>query len=159
VCLSRQPKNKPGVSQWVVSEVDVLWTECECEVEDGEESWQPPNQPGCWHDVLEAPPVVCAVVRGTDAEDDGAAVPTVVVVGSLQPNQPGVLQVVVVEIDVLVLVLVLVVLVDVLDSSRQPHQPGVLQVVVRVRVEKDEVLVDVFGSDPLLSKYFQLKQS
>jgi hypothetical protein len=159
VCLSRQPKNKPGVSQCVVSEVDVLWTECECEVEEDKESWQPPNQPGCWHGVLEGPLVVCAVVRGTDAEDDGAAVSTVVVVGSLQPNQPGVLQVVVVEIDVLLLVLVLVVVVDVLDSSRQPHQPGVLQVVVRVRVEKDEVLVDVFGSDPLLSKYFQLKQS
>lgn len=161
MCLSRQPKKKPGVTQWVVSEVDVLWTECEYEVEDGEESWQPPNQPGCWHDVLEGPLVVCVVVRGTDAEDDGAAVPTVVVVGSLQPNQPGVLQVVVVEIDVLVLVLVLVlvIIVEVLDSSRQPHHPGVLQVVVRVRVEKDEVLVDVFGSDPLLSKYFQLKQS
>jgi hypothetical protein len=89
------------------------------------------------------------------------AVPTVVVVGSLQPNQPGVLQVVVVDTDVLVVVLeiVLVVFVDVLDSSRQPHQPGVLQVVVRVLVEKVEVLVEVFGSEPLLSKYFQLKQS
>jgi hypothetical protein len=101
------------------------------------------------------------VVRGTVAEADGTAVPTIVVVGSLHPNHPGVLQVVVVVTDVLVLVLelVLVVFVDVLDSSKQPHQPGVLQVVVRVLVEKDEVLVDVLGSEPLLSKYFQLKQS
>jgi len=82
--------------------------------------------------------VVRAVVRGTVADDDGRAVPTVVVVGSLQPNQPGVLQVVVVEIDVelvLVLILVLVVFVLVDDSSKHPHHPGVLQVSVRVCVE------------------------
>lgn len=48
--------------------------------------------------------------------------------------------------------------VDAVVWSRQPHQPGVLQVEVRVRVVvllDDEVVV----SDPLLSKYFQLKQS
>lgn len=145
-----------------MSDVDVLWTECTCDGEEGEASWQPPNQPGCWQEGLAEPlTVVRAVVRGTVAEDEGIAVPTVVVVGSLQPNQPGVLQVVVVEMDVLVLVLelVLIVFVDVLDSSRHPHHPGVLQVVVRVLVEKVELLVDVLGSEPLLSKYFQLKQS
>lgn len=45
-------------------------------------------------------------------------------------------------------------------SSRHPHQPGVLQVVVLVRVEEEEVVVVVVvESEPLLSKYFQLKQS
>ena len=45
-------------------------------------------------------------------------------------------------------------------SSRHPHQPGVLQVDVLVRVEELVVVVDVVvESDPLLSKYFQLKQS
>lgn len=54
----------------------------------------------------------------------------VVVVGSLQPNHPGVLHDVVELDDWLVVVGLVVVLVP----SRQPHQPGVLQVSVRVRV-------------------------
>ncbi len=77
-----------------------------------------------------------------------------VVVGSLQPNQPGVLQV-----EVVLLVEVEDEVVAVLVLSRQPHHPGVWQVEVRVLVV---VLVDeeeVVESDPLLSKYFQLKQS
>jgi len=131
--VSRHPKNRLGVSQSSALDVGVLWTECEVDIED--ESWQPPNQPRWWHEVLADPLiVVLAVVCGTVADDDGTAVTTVVVVASLQPNQPGVLQVVVVETDVeLVLVLVVIVLVD--DSSKHPHHPGVLQVSVRVFVE------------------------
>jgi len=82
----------------------------------------------------------------------------VVVVGSLQPNQPGVLQVEVEVDDVLVEVVVVVVGPDVVFSSRQPHQPGVLHVSVLVRVDV-ELRVLVIGSVPLLSKNFQLKQS
>lgn len=48
---------------------------------------------------------------------------------------------------------------EVVVSSRQPHQPGVLQVAVLVLVTDDVVVVVVVESDPLLSKYFQLKQS
>lgn len=85
----------------------------------------------------------------------GDEVTDVVVVGSLQPNQPGVLQVEVeLATDVEEVVMVLVVVL-----SRHPHHPGVLQVDVRVLVV---VLVDegdVVELDPLLSKYFQLKQS
>lgn len=82
----------------------------------------------------------------------------VIVVLSLQPNQPGVKQVVVVvvrtSVDVLVPVVVVV-------SSKHPHQPGVLQVSVRVRLLVD-VAVEVeeeVGSVPLLSYIFQLPQS
>lgn len=78
----------------------------------------------------------------------------VVVVGSLHPNQPGVLQV-----EVVLLMEVGDEVATVVVLSRQPHHPGVWQVEVRVLVV---VLVDeedVVESDPLLSKYFQLKQS
>lgn len=90
------------------------------------------------------------------ADGTGMAVPTVVVVGSLQPNQPGVLQVVVVEVFEGDEVVEVVVEVVVAVSSRQPHHPGVLQVAVRVLVELDEWEVVVLLSDPLLSKNFQL---
>jgi hypothetical protein len=95
---------------------------------------------------------MCAEVAVGVADGAGTAVPTVVVVGSLHPNQPGVLQVVVVEVlneDEVVEVVVVV-------SSRQPHHPGVLHVVVRVLVELDELEVDVLLFEPLLSKNFQL---
>lgn len=78
-----------------------------------------------------------AVVVGGDV---GVGVGTAVMEGearvvvdvlSLQPNQPGVLHVVVVAADVLVLVAVPV---PVVVSSRHPHHPGVLQVSVLVRV-------------------------
>lgn len=59
-----------------------------------------------------------------------------VVVLSLQPNQPGVSQVL-----VDVVVNSVVVASDVVVSSRHPHQPGVLQVSVLVRVVLDVVLV------------------
>jgi hypothetical protein len=74
------------------------------------------------------------------AELEGAGVePGDVEVGSLQPNQPGVVQVVVeVSFAVLVLVWGLVVVV----SSLQPNHPGVLQVDVVVVVV---VLVEVTG--------------
>ena len=95
--------------------------------------------------------VTCADVVGGVAEGAGTAVPVDVVVGSLHPNQPGVLHVVVVEVleDEVVEVAVVV-------SSRQPHHPGVLHVVVRVVVELDELVVDGLLSEPLLSKNFQL---
>lgn len=81
----------------------------------------------------------------------------VVSIGSRQfPNHEYLLQVAVV---------VTVVEVDdeddgtVVDSSRQPHQPGVLHVAVLVEDVMDVVDLDVVGTDPLLSKNFQLKQS
>jgi len=93
------------------------------------------------------------------AEGDVMVVVRVIVLGSLQPNQPGVLQVVVVS--VLVIVVVGVCDVVVVDSSRQPHQPGVLQVSVRVCevVVEETVLLLVVVSLLLLSKKDQLKQS
>jgi len=96
------------------------------------------------------------VVSGWDGEAAGVDVVVVVVVGSLQPNQPGVLQLVVV-----VEVLEVVVVEAVVVLSRQPHQPGVLQVVVLVLVVLVEVVdvVVVVESEPLLSKYFQFQQS
>jgi len=75
-----------------------------------------------------------------------------VVLSSLQPNQPGVLQV---EVDV---ELVLVVPEADVVSSKQPHQPGVLHVDVRVLVlvelDVDDVVVELL---PLTS--FQSGQS
>lgn len=80
------------------------------------------------------------------------SVVAVVVVGSLQPNHPGVSHTVVVGIVTGILVLEAKPLVVV--GSRQPHQPGVLQVSVLVLVnvaDEVDVLVVVV---PLLSKYF-----
>ena len=88
----------------------------------------------------------------------GAALALEVVVGSLHPNQPGVLQLVVVEV-ALVVVAEVEVAVVVVESSRQPHHPGVLQVDVRVRVREVLDVREVVVSEPLLSKNFQLKQS
>jgi len=84
---------------------------------------------------------------------------SVVVVGSLHPNQPGVLQLVVV-VEVVVELVEVVEPVVVVVSSKHPHHPGVLHVSVRVRVlvvldELDEVVVSV----PLLSYIFQFAQS
>lgn len=95
--------------------------------------------------------------------ETGALAVTAVVVGSRHPpNQPGVLQELVVVPGVTVVVVVEVVVAGevVLVLSRQPNHPGVLHVLVRVRVLVELlVVVDVVLSDPLLSKYFQLKQS
>ena len=115
-------------------------------------SLQPPKKPGCLHEYERVVDVMGADVAEGVADGAGTTVATVVVVGSLHPNQPGVLQVVVVEVldedeDVEVVVVV---------WSRQPHQPGVLHVLVRVLVELDELVVDVLVSEPLLSKNFQL---
>lgn len=80
----------------------------------------------------------------------------VVVVGSLQPNQPGVLQV---EVDVLIDEVDEVDIVVVV-SSKQPHHPGVLQVDVRViGGELVVVVVVVVISEPLLRKNFHKWQS
>lgn len=73
---------------------------------------------------------------------------SVVVTSSLQPNQPGEIQVVVVMVSVVVTGTDVV-------SSRHPHHPGVLQVsvlvlVVDVALEEELVVVSV----PLLSKNF-----
>lgn len=120
-------------------------------------SLQPPNQPRWLHDAVVVDMGIVEVrLTVFVMEGAGAAVGVVdvVVVWSLQPNQPGVLQV---EVDVEVVELEEVVVVVV--SSRQPHQPGVLQVVVLVLVLVDEDDDEVEVSDPLLSKKFQLKQS
>lgn len=64
--------------------------------------------------------VLVEVFEGVDGE-----LVVVVVVSSLQPNQPGVLHVEV-EVDVVVVVVAVVVAGEVvLVSSRQPHHPGV----------------------------------
>lgn len=57
--------------------------------------------------------------------------------------------------------MVVIGVVEVVVSSLHPHHPGVLQVDVRVAVVDvlRETELVVVGSDPLLSKYFQLKQS
>ena len=86
-------------------------------------------------------------------EGPGMAVAVVVVVGSLHPNHPGVLQV-----DVLVVddsMVVEVVMVVVVLPSRHPHQPGVLHVDVFVDVEVEVVVV----SESLPSKNFHSWQS
>lgn len=81
------------------------------------------------------------------------------VIGSLQPNQPGVLQVDVVVVVVVVVVSFVAVVVVVLVlvgseaelSSRQPHQPGVLQVAVRVEVVGVVVVVKLQVDDDVVS--------
>ena len=153
VCLSRHPKNRPGVSQEYVDDEVV-----EAGGKDVEEvlSLQPPKKPGCWHDVLVEVADADGGARVTDGAGAGVTKVFVFVVGSLHPNHPGVSQVVVVDVvDEVVAVAVVAVVV----SSKQPHQPGVLHVVVRVRVDEDELEDVVVLSEPLLSKYFQLKQS
>jgi hypothetical protein len=102
--------------------------------------------------------IAFVVVAGTDGRDVKVGTSTSgsvgfapsPVVGSLQPNQPGVSQVVVevvfvtvfeVDVDVVVVVVVVVLLPLVVDSSKHPHQPGVLHVVVLVVI--DFVVVDV----------------
>jgi hypothetical protein len=131
-------------------------------------SRQPPNQSGYLHNEVAAEEVGEEEVAVTEGAGAGLAVCDVVLVVdvssegslSLQPNQPGVLQVEVDDDDVVVEV---VVALPVVDSSRQPHHPGVLHVSVRVRVLRVRVAVDV-GLDfddvvvvsvPLLSKYSQ----
>jgi len=116
-------------------------------------------------EVMGSALLVAGVSEGVVTIGAGAAlgdvivVVKVIVVGSLQPNHPGVLQ----EEVVIVLVMVVVGVCDlvVVDSSRHPHQPGVLQVSVRVcEVVLDGLLVVlVVVSLLLLSKNFQLKQS
>lgn len=104
-----------------------------------------------WVDVH----VAVAVGRGALGDVTGL----VVVVLSLHPNQPGVLQVVVV-VDVVVQLVEVAVPVVVVVSSRHPHHPGVLQVSVRVRVLVElDAADDVVVSVPLLSYIFQLAQS
>jgi len=95
------------------------------------------------------------VVRTEETVAGTVVVVTVTLTSSLQPNQPGVAQLVVVYVVVTTGVLDVVVVV----SSRHPHHPGVLHVVVRVLVFVVVVVEVVVLSEPLLSKYFQLKQS
>lgn len=137
----------------VVADVDVVL------------SLQPPKNPR-WTQLVDVLVVVDdevlgSVARGVVRVGLGFESAAEVVVGSLQPNQPGVLQVLVEEVDVEVVVVVGVPLaVVVVLSSRQPHQPGVLHVLVRVRVLDLVLVLDVVVvSELLLSKNFQLKQS
>ena len=142
---SLHPQNRPGDWQVGVVEVDVLGVEVDVEVV---------VKVGLEVDVAVFEVVVGAVV--------------VAVVVSLQPNQPGVLHVLVEVVDVVVVVVVVVVAdvvvvvvnVVVVVSSRQPHHPGVMHVSVRVRVMVEvEDLEVVVVSVPLLSYIFQLEQS
>jgi hypothetical protein len=80
----------------------------------------------------------------------------VVVVSSLQPNHPGVLQV---EVVVVVVVLVEVTGFVVVVSSKHPHQPGVWHVDVRVLVFVEEDVVEVEDSVLLPVTSFQSGQS
>ena len=119
-------------------------------------SLQRPSQPRVVQVVLDDGGMVVVVVvtvvmvgPGLAERDDEVA--EVVVVGSLQPNQPGVWQV---EVDVEVVVVIAdVVGLVVVVSSRHPHQPGVLHVSVRVRVYVLVGLLEalVVVSVPLLS--------
>jgi hypothetical protein len=123
-------------------------------------SKHPPNQPGYSHDVVEVGDDEVVVAVGAGARVVVCADFEVVFspLSSLQPNQPGVLQVDVEDDDDLLFDVVFVPVVVV--SSRQPHQPGVLHVSVLVRVLLlaevevgfEELVVVV--SVPLLSKYF-----
>lgn len=72
------------------------------------------------------------------------------VVGSLQPNQPGVSHVVVLEVVVVVVMVDVVVAVVVVVLSLQPNQPGVLQVEVLVLVEVAGPVVVVSSRQPHL---------
>lgn len=117
-------------------------------------SLHPPNHPGFVHVVRLVGVGYSDVIVGPGVAEGVESV--VVVVGSLQPNHPGVWHVVV-EVDVLTVVVVVAVAVVVL--SRHPHQPGVWQVDVLVGSEDVVVVVLVIGSEPLLSMNFQLTQS
>lgn len=114
-----------------------------------------PNQPGVWQVVVDDSGIVCVC---SSVVVVGGSLGFVEVVGSLHPNQPGVSQVVVLVLVVVLVVVLVAVVVVVVVSSRHPHHPGVLQVVVEVLlVEVDEVVE--IGSEWLLLKYSQLKQS
>ena len=114
---SQQPKKKPGVSQTSegVGAVEGLWWPVVVV------SQLPRNQPGL--QVVEAG---TELVLEVEVLGGSVVVVTVTFASSLQPNQPGVTQ------DVVVYVVVMTGWVEVVVSSKQPHQPGVLQVVVRV---------------------------
>jgi hypothetical protein len=113
VLPSLHPKKTPGVWHFVEDGAAVLG-----DVSVG--SLHPPNQPGEWQVVEE---LVVEVFVGMAWE---VLVLLVVVISSLQPNQPGVLHV---AVEVVVVVLVVVVVTEVVVvSSKHPHQPGVLQV-------------------------------
>ena len=109
-----------------------------------------PNQPGSKHVVdVEGFDVGVCVSRGVEVSV------VVVVVTSLHPNQPGVLQVDVLDVVVILVKEVMAVVVVVL--SKHPHQPGVSHVEVLVVTDVDvdvmAVLVVVI-SEPLLLKNF-----
>ena len=131
-------------------------------------SLQPQNLPGVAHVVLGLLlGLVLGLVLGGEVEvgiklvdvTGREALVLVVVTSSLQPNQPGVLHVVVVAV-VVVVVDVVVELDVVVVSSKHPHHPGVWHVVVLVRVFVDVDELDVVVlSVPLLSYIFHLAQS
>ena len=145
---SQQPKNIPGVLQ--TSSVVEVWVGVVLVLNVVVVPQSSPNHP-CLQDVVVAE--FDAVVAAVVVEVVGARVVVVMVVfaASLQPNQPGVRQVVVVY------VVVMMGVDEVELGSRHPHHPGVLQVVVRVYVGTTFfVVVVVIGSEPLLSKNFHL---
>jgi hypothetical protein len=104
------------------------------------------------------PLLVQVVVVGSLGEDVVVVVMAAVVeaeVLSLQPNHPGVSQVLVLEVTLVELTIVESV--AVVLSSRHPHQPGVLQVCVRVRecVEVGAAVVVVDGLECVPFSNFQ----
>lgn len=154
---SLQP-NHPGVAQLVELDADELTVELAVEPDD---ELVVELTIELVVELIGAGLLVAGVSEGVVTIGAGAAlgevivVVRVMVVGSLHPNHPGVLQEEVVR--VLVMVVVGVIDLVVVDSSRQPHQPGVLQVSVRVwEVVLDGLLVVlVVVSLLLLSKNFQ----
>ena len=137
--LSQQPQKKPGV--WHVL-VDVASGQSGCShvvVAGSDESW---SSVVVVVDVVSSQqPQKCPGVLQMDEEM--VEMPMVVVL-SLQPNHPGVLQV---DVDVVVVVGSVVVVVVVL--SQQPNQPGVLH----VDVEVDVVVETEVGPVVVVSKH------
>lgn len=138
---SLQPPKNPGDVQVVEEGGEVVMGSVG--------SLHPPKKPGEVH-VVEDVLVVADVAVGVGTAVMEGVAGVVVDVLSLQPNQPGVLHVVVVAVEVLLLVAVPV---AVVVSSRHPHHPGVLHVSVLVRVLVDDGFdfVVVVVSELLLS--------
>ena len=148
VAVSMQP-NHPNSTQPVAVVIG-----CGGSIETVVLSTQPPSQPYSMHEVVSRSGVFVGVGAGVVGER--------VVVSKQPPNQPYLRQEVVGSSEVMVEVVEVVedVGTGVVVESRQPHHPGVWQVVVRVGLAVCEVLLlEVVVSEPLLSKYFQLKQS
>lgn len=119
VLRSQQPPNQPGVLQ------------VEVEVVDGNVDDEELDGPLVRVGEGAADGVVASLVE----EEDVVMVVLVVVMGSLQPNQPGVLQVEVVDDEV---VEVVVVGPEVVDSSRQPLREFIVSIMHNDHLRPEE---------------------